>query len=153
MQKALQSNAPVTALEAVVHDHPDLPEAIGKSWADGFGTDQIPPPIARFLVDRGAKLSVHAAAGFGFTDSLADLFRGDPMLVNAKGGDGCTPLHFARDVATAQLLLRIGARTSTLEHEDHRSPLPLNGASARLLKFRGSFSIAERLPTSSLLLP
>ena len=93
VQKALQSNAPVTALEAVVHDHPDLPEAIGKSWADGFGTDQIPPPIARFLVDRGAKLSVHAAAGFGFTDSLADLLRGDPMLVNAKGGDGCTPLH------------------------------------------------------------
>ena len=120
VQKALQSNAPVTALEAVVHDHPDLPEAIGKSWADGFGTDQIPPPIARFLVDRGAKLSVHAAAGFGFTDSLADLLRGDPMLVNAKGGDGCTPLHFARDVATAQFLLDQGADIDSRD-EDHDS--------------------------------
>lgn len=120
VQKALQSNAPMTALEAVVHDHPDLPEAIGKSWADGFGTDQIPPPIARFLVDRGAKLSVHAAAGFGFTDSLADLLHGDPMLVNAKGGDGCTPLHFARDVATAQFLLDQGADIDSRD-EDHDS--------------------------------
>jgi len=122
VQKALQSNAPVTALEAVVHDHPDLPEAIGKSWADGFGTDQIPPPIARLLVGRGAKLSVHAAAGFGFTDSLADQLRGDPMLVNAKGGDGCTPLHFARDVATAQFLLDQGADIDSRDESKRTLP-------------------------------
>jgi ankyrin repeat protein len=71
-------------------------------------------------VERGAPLSVHAAAAFGFTDSLAGLLRADPSLVHAKGGDGCTPLHFARDVATAQLLLDhradIGARD-----EDHDS--------------------------------
>jgi ankyrin repeat protein len=120
LQKALQSDAPITTLEALIHEQPDLPEAIGKSWADGFGVDQIPPPIARFLVDRGAKLSVHAAAGFGFTDSLADLLRGDPLLVNAKGGDGCRPLHFARDVATAQFLLDHGAEIDYRD-DDHDS--------------------------------
>jgi ankyrin repeat protein len=120
VQKALQSDAPITTLEALIHEQPDLTEAIGKSWADGFGTDQIPPPIARFLVDRGAKLSVHAAAGFGFTDSLAGLLRGDPLLVNAKGGDGCRPLHFARDVVTAQFLLDHGADIDSRD-DDHDS--------------------------------
>lgn len=120
LKQALQANAPMTAVEAAVHDHPDLPEALGKFWADGFGTDRIPPPIARFLVDRGAMLSVHSAAGFGFTDSLASLLRGDARLVNAKGGDGCTPLHFARDVATAQLLLDCGADIDYRD-EDHDS--------------------------------
>lgn len=120
VQKALQSDAPMPALEAAIHDRPDLPEMIGKSWADGFYTDKIPPPIARFLVDRGAPLSVHAAAGFGFTDNVADLLRDDPMLVNAKGGDGCRPLHFARDVATAQLLLDHGADIDARD-DDHDS--------------------------------
>jgi ankyrin repeat protein len=120
LQKALQSNTHFTALEAMVHDHPDLPEALGKLWADGFGADQIPPAVARFLVERGAQLSVHAAAGFGFTDILSDLLRGDSLQVNAKGGDGCTPLHFARDVATAQLLLDHGANIDPRD-EDHDS--------------------------------
>ncbi len=120
LQRALPSDSPTTTLEAVLGDHPDLPEAAGKFWADGFATDQIPPSIARFLVDRGARLSVHAAAGFGFTDSLADILRGDALQVNAKGGDGCTPLHFARDVATAQLLLEHGADIDARD-EDHDS--------------------------------
>ena len=120
LQKALQSDSPATAIETAIHDHPDFPEAIGKSWADGFLADQIPPAIGRFLVERGAPLSVHAAAGFGFTDRLADLLRADPSLVRARGGDGCTPLHFARDIATAQLLLDRGADIDARD-EDHDS--------------------------------
>ncbi|MDQ6664292.1 MAG: hypothetical protein M3Z23_07845, partial [Acidobacteriota bacterium] len=100
--------------------HPNLPEAIGKSWADGFATDHIPPDTAPFLVDRGAPLSVHAAAGFGFTGHRADLFRTDPSQVHAKGGDGCTPLHFARDIGTAQFLLDHGADINARD-DDHNS--------------------------------
>lgn len=120
LQKALQSNSPEIAVEAALHDHPDLPDAIGKSWADGFCTDDIPPAIARFLVARGAPLTVHAAAAFGFADSLANLLDADPSLIHAKGGDGCTPLHFARDVATAQLLVDHGADIDARD-EDHNS--------------------------------
>jgi ankyrin repeat protein len=120
LQKALQSDSPASAVEALVHDHPDLPEAIGKAWANGFHTDYIPPAISRFLVERGAPLSVHAAAAFGFVDSLADLLGADPLLVHAKGGDGCTPVHFARDVATAKLLLDLGADIDAKD-EDHDS--------------------------------
>jgi ankyrin repeat protein len=120
LQKALKSNSPEIAVEAALHDHPDLPDAIGKSWANGFCTDHIPPAIARFLVAHGAPLTIHAAAAFGFTDSLANLLSADPSLIHAKGGDGCTPLHFARDVATAQFLVDHGAEIDARD-EDHNS--------------------------------
>ncbi len=109
LRQALKSDSPENEVEALVHNQPDFPSAIGESWADGLHTDHVPPAIARYLVANGAPLSVHAAAAFGFTDHLADLLRSDPSLVHAKGGDGCTPLHFARDVITAELLLDHGA--------------------------------------------
>ncbi len=119
-------NSPFTPLTLCLRSKPllkiipDFPQAIAQSWADGFAADSVPSPIARFLVDRGAKLSVHAAAGFGFTDILANLLDKNPELVKAKGGDGCTPLHFAHDVATAQLLLDHGADLDARD-DDHNS--------------------------------
>jgi ankyrin repeat protein len=71
-------------------------------------------------VAAGAPLSVHAAAAFGFTDHLSNLLRDDPSLVHAKGGDGCTPLHFARDLETAQLLVDCGSQIDARD-EDHNS--------------------------------
>ncbi len=120
LNKALESNSPEIAVKTVLRDHPDLPEAIGKSWANGFGTDHIPAAVARVLVKHGAPLSVHAAAAFGFVDNLAGLLHTDPSLVCAKGGDGCTPLHFARDIATAQFLLDRGAHIDARD-DDHDS--------------------------------
>ncbi|HEX4169141.1 MAG TPA: hypothetical protein VHZ55_27070 [Bryobacteraceae bacterium] len=119
LKKSLKSDSPETAVEALVRNQPGLPEAIGKSWANGFGNDYIPPAIARYLVANGASLTVHAAA-FGFTDQLVNLLREDSSLVHIKGGDGCTPLHFARDLPTAQLLLDHGAEINARD-EDHDS--------------------------------
>jgi ankyrin repeat protein len=120
LQAVLKSDAPESGIEALVHDNPDLPAAVGKSWANGFCTDHIPPAIARYLVENGAPLSVHAAAAFGFTDHLAGLLRREPFLIHAKGGDGCTPLHFARDLTTAQFLLDYGAAIDARD-DDHDS--------------------------------
>jgi len=94
--------------------------AVSESWAPGFNTRRVDPTIARTLVDRGATLTVHAAAGLGLTDHLGRMLDTDPTLIDAKGGDACTPLHFARDVATAQLLLDRGARIDARD-EDHES--------------------------------
>jgi len=120
LREALESGSRRDSVEALIRDRPELPQAVGRSWADGFGADWIPPEIARLLVEQGAPLSVHAAARFGFSDVLTDLLRADASLVHAKGGDGCRPLHFARNIACAQLLLDRGADVNARD-DDHDS--------------------------------
>ncbi len=95
-------------------------EAASAAWASGLGTRKVDQAKARRLVDRGATLTPHAAAGLGFTDELAKILDADPKAIDAKGCDACTPLHFSRDIATAELLLAHGARIDARD-EDHGS--------------------------------
>jgi ankyrin repeat protein len=99
---------------------PDDLQAVSEWWASGLHTRDVEPDVARALVERGATLTVHAAAGTGLTDHLARMLDADPSLIDAKGCDACTPLHFSRDVATARLLLERGARIEARD-EDHDS--------------------------------
>ncbi|MEO8097045.1 MAG: ankyrin repeat domain-containing protein [Acidobacteriota bacterium] len=94
--------------------------AVGHGWASGLNTRNLDQQAARSLVDLGAPLSVHAAAGLGLTDYLARMLAADPALIDAKGCDACTPLHFARDIQTAKVLLEHGARVDARD-EDHES--------------------------------
>src|SRR5258708_3437824 len=64
--------------------------------------------------------TVHEVAERGLVDELAKMLAADRSLIDAKGVDACTPLHFARDVATATLLLEHGARIDARD-EDHES--------------------------------
>ena len=50
----------------------------------------------------------------------ASCSRRDPALVNAKGGDGKRPLHYARTVEIAEFLLDRGAEIDALD-DDHSS--------------------------------
>jgi ankyrin repeat protein len=93
-------------------------KAVSEWWGPGPHAREVDPQVARRLVERGATVTVHAAAALGFTDYLARMLDADPALIDAKGCDACTPLHFARDVATAQLLLERGARIDARD-EDH----------------------------------
>ncbi len=95
-------------------------EAAGAWWAGGLHTRGVETEVGRFLVERGAALTPHAAAGLGLVDRLADLLTADPSLIDAKGTDACTPLHFSRNVETAKLLLERGARVDARD-EDHES--------------------------------
>ena len=90
-------------LAIVTPEKPDqtpAPEALaaGRSWASGFDTRKVDPDFARRMVDLGAPLTVHAAAGLGLIDELGRMLAADASLVDAKGGDGCTPLHFSRNI-------------------------------------------------------
>src|SRR5688572_3732527 len=108
LKRALESGSPA-----------DL-QAVSEWWASGLHTRSVEPDVARTLVDRGAILTVHAAAGIGLTDHLTRMLDADPSLIDAKGCDACTPLHFSRDIATARLLLDRGARIEARD-EDHES--------------------------------
>lgn len=109
----------VAAAERLVRLGADL-DLVSQWWAPGFSTREVRGDVGRFLVEKGATVTPHAAAGLGLTDHLAEMLAGDSRVVDAKGGDGCTPLHFSRDIATADLLLRHGARLDARD-EDHDS--------------------------------
>jgi ankyrin repeat protein len=87
----------------------------------GFGVlEQVTPEQAGPLVARGARIDIFAAANLGMMAELATLIATDPAQVHAKGGDGKRPLHFARTVEVARLLLEHGAELDALD-DDHDS--------------------------------
>ncbi len=93
---------------------------VSKWWENGLHARHIEASVARYLVERSAVLTVHAAAALGLLDHLEEFLNADPALIEAKGCDGCRPLHFSRDVPTAQFLVGRGARLDTRD-DDHDS--------------------------------
>lgn len=93
-------------------------------WAGGFGLlDTADPDLARYAIERGATVTVHAAARLGLLDRLRELLQADPSLVHARGGDGQTPLHFAGTVAAAELLLAHGADIDARDVDHESTPV------------------------------
>lgn len=91
-------------------------------WAGSFGVldHDHDPGFVTFLIERGARVDVHAAARLGMLDRLKELVSASPELVHARGGDGQTPLHVARTVEIAQYLLDHGADIDVRD-VDHES--------------------------------
>ncbi len=94
--------------------------AKSKWWAGGFGLlDHADPELAKYAIEKGAVVDVHAAAHLGMMNRLRELIGADPTLVHARGGDGKTPLHCAGTVETAEYLLDHGAdiEARDIDHE------------------------------------
>ncbi|MGI9383925.1 MAG: hypothetical protein ACR2PO_12295 [Methyloligellaceae bacterium] len=115
----------------VAHDKLDLLDLLIARGADitrksdwehgGFGVlEEASPEQADALIARGAVVDVWAAAHLGRLETLRDLVEADPALVNAKGGDGKRPLHYARTVEIAAFLLDRGAEIDAKD-DDHDS--------------------------------
>jgi ankyrin repeat protein len=91
-------------------------------WAGSFGVLDDDHGLETFLIERGARIDVHAAARLGMTDRLEQLVSADPSLVHARGGDGQTPLHFARTVEVADWLLDRGAEIDARDVDHESTP-------------------------------
>ncbi len=89
-------------------------------WAPGFWLDGVPSEVSEHLLAKGAVPTVHAAAALGLAALVRDFLDGDPSLLEAPGGDGGTPLHFARTVEVAEVLIDRGANFEARD-DDHRS--------------------------------
>jgi len=89
-------------------------------WAPGFWLEEVPADVGEHLVSRGAVLTIHAAAALGLVNKVREFLDSNPALVSEPGGDGATPLHFARTVDVARLLIDRGADLD-MRDEDHRS--------------------------------
>jgi hypothetical protein len=73
-------------------------------------------------MQRGASVTVHAAARLGLFDKLEHLVTSDRTLVHARGGDGQTPLHFASSVPIAEYLLNHGANIDARDIDHESTP-------------------------------
>jgi ankyrin repeat protein len=92
-------------------------------WAGSFGLlDTINPDLAAYAIERGAIVDVHSAARLGMIDKLKDLVAEDPARVQSRGGDGQTPLHFAKTIEIAKFLLEHGAEIDALDVDHESTP-------------------------------
>jgi ankyrin repeat protein len=99
-------------------------------WAGSFGVlDSANDEMSEYLLERGALLTPHAAARLGKIDQLRAMLDSDSSVVHARGGDGQTPLHFARTVEVAQLLLSRGAGIDALDVDHASTPAQWLGES------------------------
>lgn len=67
------------------------------------------PELARWLVEQGAHVDIHAAAGLGDRERLLAILEADPASILWRGPDGQFPLHFSADIEIADLLIEHGA--------------------------------------------
>jgi ankyrin repeat protein len=75
---------------------------------------------AERLIAAGAVVDACAASNLDRPDLLAALIGNDPACVNERGGDGQTPLHFARSRTVIDMLLAAGADIEARD-VDHRA--------------------------------
>lgn len=92
-------------------------------WAGGFGVlDSADPALVLYLLERGATMTINAAARLGRLDEVERLVREDPAAVHARGGDGQTPLHVASTVDVARFLIDNGADVDALDVDHESTP-------------------------------
>jgi len=93
-------------------------------WAGGFGIleSDLTPAQAAALIARGATVDVWAAAHLGMFDRLRELVENDRALVHARGGDGKTPLHYAKTVEMARYLVERGAAVNARDVDHESTP-------------------------------
>ena len=90
-------------------------------WAGGFHPLYAASGrVADRLIAAGAVPDACAAAQLDRPYVLATILRDDPSRVNERGGDGQTPLHFARSREVVDMLLAAGADPDARD-VDHRS--------------------------------
>ena len=78
--------------------------------------------LAEYLIERGAAIDAHTAAGLDMIETLETLMRENPDVVNAPGSDGMSPLHFAATPHIAELLLAHGADINLRDRDHNGTP-------------------------------
>lgn len=97
------------------------PNARSSWWAGGFHPlYSARGAVADRLIAAGSRMDACAAAQLDRPDDLVRLLDEDPGRVHERGGDGQTPLHFARSREVVDILLDRGADIDARD-VDHRA--------------------------------
>ncbi len=78
--------------------------------------------LAEYLIEQGATIDAHAAAGLDLYEMLAELIHENPEVVNEPGCDGMSPLHFAATPRIAKLLLTHDANMNLRDRDHYGTP-------------------------------
>lgn len=93
-------------------------------WAGGFSAlDFADAGTSALLLKLGATYDVWSAAAHGKTEILRELLDGDPSLINAPGGDGGRPIHFASTQEVVELLIERGADLEVRDVDHEGTPI------------------------------
>ncbi|HEY4212728.1 MAG TPA: ankyrin repeat domain-containing protein [Steroidobacteraceae bacterium] len=94
-------------------------------WAGSFGILEhgITLDGAKPLIERGAKLTIWAAAGLGLVQDLKAILAATPGVVHERGGDGKTALHCAATREIAEILVNAGAELDARDRDHNATPL------------------------------
>ncbi len=93
-------------------------------WAGDFHIlEGASAEVAEQLIARGAEIGVHAAAEQGWLDWLEAAYQRDRSIINQRGGDGKTPLHYAADPAVMDWLIERGADLEARDLDHTSTPL------------------------------
>jgi ankyrin repeat protein len=105
----------------VLLEHGADPNRRSEWWAGPFhALHAATGEAAERLIAAGAVIDACAAAHLDRPEDLMRLLADDAARVHERGGDGQTPLHFARSRAVADILLDAGADTEACD-VDHRA--------------------------------
>lgn len=118
----------------IAKEHEDLVDVLLKHgadinarsqwWAGDFHILEVTSALAaERLIKRGAEITVHAAAEQGWLDWLESAYERDKTIINRRGGDGKTPLHYATDPAVMDWLLARGADLEVRDLDHASTPL------------------------------
>jgi ankyrin repeat protein len=91
-------------------------------WAGGFGVLDSDSGLEPFLIERGAEVNIHAAARMGMLERVKQLVLQKPAVLDARGGDGQTPLHVASTIEIADYLVKQGANVDALDIDHESTP-------------------------------
>jgi hypothetical protein len=96
------SHTDLAKVQKLVEEHPSL---VNACWDWGFGDWETPlgaashvgrRPIAEYLLSKGARLDIFAAAMLGMTDAVKAMLQAQPGLQRAWGPHGITLLAHAK---------------------------------------------------------
>ncbi|HEY0868400.1 MAG TPA: ankyrin repeat domain-containing protein [Fimbriimonas sp.] len=111
------------------------PNARSQWWAGGFGPLELAAASNRsVLVELGAEYDVWSAAAHGNLEELRKILDEDPSRVNAPGGDGMRPLHFASTPEAAELLISRGADLEARDTDHEGTPAQHQAARPEVLR-------------------
>ncbi len=118
---ALVACAADAAMVDVLLEYGADPNKRSDWWAGGFHTLHVATgAAAERLLAAGAVPDACAAAHLDKPELLQSLLKSDPKRVSERGGDGQTPLHFARSERVVDILLDAGADINARD-VDHRA--------------------------------